>query len=49
MVSKARDDLPEPDNPVMTVRLLRGMVTSMFFRLLTLAPNTSMLSVAGMG
>ena len=28
MVSKARLDLPEPDRPVMTVRLSRGMSTS---------------------
>src|SRR5579885_2445590 len=33
MVSKAREDLPEPDRPVMTVRLLRGISRLMFFRL----------------
>jgi hypothetical protein len=41
MVSKANDDLPEPDSPVMTVRLWLGMVTSIFFRLWTRAPKTS--------
>src|SRR5574344_870 len=44
MVSKASDDLPDPDRPVMTVRLWRGMVTSTFFRLCTRAPNTCILS-----
>src|SRR5512140_3565716 len=40
MVSKASDDLPEPDNPVITTSLLRGISTSMFFRLCTRAPRT---------
>jgi hypothetical protein len=33
MVSKAKEDLPDPDNPVITVKLLRGIWTLMFFRL----------------
>ena len=37
-VSKASDDFPDPDNPVITTSLLRGISTSMFFRLLTRAP-----------
>jgi N-acyl-D-amino-acid deacylase len=40
MVSKARLDLPEPDRPVMTVRLSRGMSTSMPLRLCSRAPRT---------
>src|SRR5690348_5746623 len=42
MVSKASDDLPEPDSPVITVRLSRGMSTSMFLRLCSRAPRTRM-------
>jgi hypothetical protein len=37
-VSKAKEDFPEPDKPVITMNLLRGFYTSMFLRLLTLAP-----------
>ena len=44
MVSNASDDLPEPDSPVMTVRLFLGISTSMFFRLLALAPQTLIFS-----
>src|SRR4029078_1824471 len=33
MVSNASDDFPEPDSPVITTSLSRGMSTSMFFRL----------------
>src|SRR6266481_5319874 len=40
MVSKASEDLPEPLRPVMTVRLLRGISTSMFLRLCWRAPCT---------
>ena len=40
MVSKANEDLPEPLRPVITVRLLRGICTSMFLRLWTRAPHT---------
>ena len=46
MVSKARVDLPEPDGPVTTTSLPRGMVTSTFLRLCSRAPRTTMLSRA---
>src|SRR5262245_31779428 len=39
MVSNASDDLPEPDRPVKTTSLSRGMATSMFFRLCSRAPR----------
>src|SRR5688500_6426513 len=42
MVSKARLDLPDPDRPVMTVRLSRGISTSMPLRLCSRAPRTEM-------
>ena len=42
MVSKARDDLPDPLRPVMIVSESRGMVTSMFLRLCSRAPWTRM-------
>src|SRR5437660_1419220 len=45
MVSKARDDLPEPDTPVTTVRALCGISKSMFLRLWTRAPRTVMNSL----
>src|SRR4051812_848193 len=41
MVSKASDDLPEPERPVMTTSLSRGMSTSTFLRLCTRAPRTA--------
>src|ERR1019366_190796 len=40
MVSKAREDLPEPLSPVITVSVFRGMRTLMFFRLCWRAPET---------
>src|SRR5690606_30328487 len=40
MVSKASEDLPEPDRPVITIRLSRGSLTSMPFRLCSRAPRT---------
>src|SRR6478735_12538534 len=40
MVSKASDDLPEPDSPVKTMSWLRGRSTSTFLRLWTRAPRT---------
>src|SRR5271157_3794414 len=43
MVSKASDDLPEPLRPVITVRVLRGISTLMFFRLCWRAPRTLIL------
>src|ERR1041384_4531946 len=42
IVSKASDDLPDPDTPVMTTNLLRGTTTSMFLRLCSLAPRMTM-------
>src|SRR5882724_2514604 len=40
MVSNASDDLPEPDRPVITTSLCRGMSTSIFLRLWSRAPRT---------
>src|SRR3954451_5685664 len=40
MVSKARLDLPEPDRPVITVRLSRAMSTLTPLRLCSRAPRT---------
>src|SRR5439155_809642 len=42
MVSKARLDLPDPERPVTTTSLSRGISTDMFLRLCTRAPRTSM-------
>src|SRR6185369_738522 len=39
MVSNASEDLPEPDRPVNTASLSRGISTSMFFRLCSRAPR----------
>src|SRR3970040_917375 len=47
MVSKARLDLPEPETPVTTVMASWGISKSMFFRLWTRAPLTTMDSVVG--
>src|SRR3990167_10116022 len=38
MVSNARDDFPEPESPVNTTILLRGISTEIFFRLCVRAP-----------
>src|SRR5580692_7953693 len=46
MVWKASDDLPEPLSPVTTVRVLRGISTSMFLRLCWRAPRTEILVIA---
>src|ERR1700686_874480 len=46
MVSKASEDLPDPLSPVTTVRVLRGISTSMFFRLCCRAPRTEILVMA---
>src|SRR5215470_12984749 len=46
MVSNASDDFPDPDNPVTTVSLSRGIVTSMFRRLCSRAPRTMRASSA---
>src|SRR5579872_5776408 len=40
MVSNAKEDLPDPDRPVITVRLSRGISRSIFFRLCSRAPRT---------
>src|SRR4051812_40598277 len=42
MVSKASEDLPDPDSPVMTTSWSRGMSTSTFLRLCSRAPRTEM-------
>ena len=42
IVSKASDDLPEPDKPVMTTNLFLGILILIFFKLFCLAPVTSM-------
>src|ERR1700734_2402951 len=39
MVSNASEDLPEPDNPVNTTSLSRGISRSTFFRLCSRAPR----------
>src|SRR3972149_3418086 len=50
MVSKAREDLPEPEAPGTAVMAPWGMSKSMFFRLWTRAPRTRMASwVSGSG
>ena len=38
------DDFPDPDNPVITTNLLRGIETSIFFRLCSRAPLIIILS-----
>src|SRR5258708_36135129 len=42
MVSKARLDLPEPESPVTTMSLSRGISREMFLRLCTRAPCMAM-------
>src|SRR5688500_10721885 len=44
MVSKARDDLPEPDSPVKTISLSLGSSRLTFRRLCSRAPRTTMTS-----
>jgi hypothetical protein len=41
MVAKAREDFPEPDSHVITVRVFLGIFTFIFFKLCVLAPRTS--------
>jgi hypothetical protein len=41
-VSKASDDFPEPDTPVITVTWLCGIESEMFLRLWTRAPRIRM-------
>src|SRR5690349_8487742 len=45
MVSKASEDLPEPDRPVITIRRSRGRSRSMFLRLCVRAPRMRMVSM----
>ena len=45
MVSKASEDLPDPDSPVMTVRLFLGISTSTLRRLCSRAPRTLIFSM----
>src|SRR5271170_2644045 len=47
MVSKAREDLPEPESPVTTVRVLRGIATLTLRRLCWRAPRTVMWVMPG--
>src|SRR5579872_935954 len=49
MVSNASDDLPDPLSPVMTVKVFRGISTSIFFRLCCRAPCTVMRSSMAVG
>ncbi len=44
IVSKARDDFPEPEMPVKTIRESLGMVRSTFLRLCSRAPRTKIVS-----
>src|SRR5437763_5279346 len=44
MVSKASEDLPDPDSPVMTTSALRGIATEMSRRLCSRAPETTICS-----
>src|SRR5213594_506178 len=46
MVSKASEDLPEPESPVRTTSWSRGSSTSMFLRLCSRAPRTMIRSLA---
>src|ERR1700743_2419883 len=48
MVSKASEDLPEPDNPVSTVSVSRGISTSTFLRLCSRAPRMEMFFSIGL-
>src|SRR5690606_38757858 len=46
MVSKASEDLPDPESPVITISLSRGSSRSMFLRLCVRAPRMRMVSIA---
>lgn len=46
MVSKASDDLPDPESPVTTVSVLRGIETERLRRLCCRAPRTVMCVIA---
>ena len=43
-MSKAREDLPDPERPVKTMRASRGSSTETSFKLCSLAPRTINLS-----
>ena len=45
MVSKAREDLPEPDSPVNTMSAFLGSSMETFLRLCSRAPRTTSLSI----
>src|SRR3989344_9146974 len=45
IVSKASDDFPEPESPVITVSLFRGIDTLIFLRLCMRAPFTRISSI----
>ena len=45
MVSKAREDLPQPERPVITTSSPRGMSSEIFFRLWVRAPLIEILSI----
>src|SRR3990170_1671294 len=47
MVSKASDDLPEPESPVITTSRSRGMSRSTFFRLCSRAPRIEITRTSG--
>ena len=44
MVSKANEDFPEPDTPVITIKEFLGKSKSIFFKLFSLAPLIIILS-----
>ena len=44
MVSKANEDLPEPERPVITTSLFLGISSETFFKLCTRAPRMMSLS-----
>src|SRR5213593_242475 len=46
MVSKASEDLPEPESPVITTSWSRGISRSMFLRLCSRAPRMTIRSLA---
>src|SRR5205085_453156 len=47
MVSKAREDLPEPESPVNTTSWSRGISTSIFLRLCSRAPRIAITRASG--
>src|SRR5437773_11943744 len=47
MVSKASDDLPEPDSPVKTISFSRGSSRETFLRLCSRAPRITSVSDTG--